>query len=244
MLAVHNYSKAFGSLEVLKSISFSIDKGDVIAVIGPSGSGKSTLLKTLNYLIEPDGGTLQFKGATYSPGMISRRQIHELRKSMGMVFQNFGLFNHLTALENLTLVLRRVQKLSRKDADRQGKATLERVGLSDKYHAYPNQLSGGQQQRVGIARAMVTKPELLLFDEPTSALDPELVGEVQKVIRQLAQEGQTMVVVTHEMNFAREIANRVIFMEKGVIAAEGKPEDIFSDGTTPRLKQFLGRVSA
>lgn len=243
MLTIIDYSKSYGTLKVLDAIDLHINKGDVIAVIGPSGSGKSTLLKTLNYLVAPDSGTLIYNSDTYEAGTIKKKQIHGLRRKMGMVFQNFGLFSHLSAEENITLVLKKVLKTEKGAASKKAQQILDLVGLSDKYDAYPSQLSGGQQQRVGIARAIASDPDIILFDEPTSALDPELVGEVQKVIGQLASNGQTMLVVTHEMNFARSVANRVIFMENGQIVAEGTPSNIFSDDSPDRLRQFIGKLA-
>ncbi len=244
MLSIKEYMKSYGDLEVLKGVDLHIDQGDVVAIIGPSGSGKSTLLKSINYLTTPDNGTLSFSGQVLSPASATHKQIHNLRKDMGMVFQNFALFSHLTALENLTLVLEKVQKKSKKDAIKIAQTTLDSVGLSDKYNAYPSQLSGGQQQRVGIARAITTNPKLILFDEPTSALDPELVNEVQKVIRELANAGQTMIIVTHEMAFAKEVAKRIIFMENGEIVDQGTPDYIFSEAASTRLQKFVGKFSA
>lgn len=243
MIQLNNISKSFGTLEVLKGIDLSVDKGDVIAVIGPSGSGKSTLLKTINFLVKPEGGTMTFNDATYDIAHLSKKAIYDLRKQVGMVFQNFGLFSHLTVEENLTTVLINVHGYKEDEALKKARETLDSVGLSDKYKAYPRQLSGGQQQRVGIARAIVAKPELILFDEPTSALDPELVGEVQKVIKALAETDQTMIVVTHEIPFAKEVADRVLFMEDGVIVSEVDPEDLYTSRAPERLQQFIGNLT-
>ena len=242
MLSIQNYSKKYDDNTVLNHVDLQIQSGDVIAIIGPSGSGKSTLLKTLNFLVHPDSGSIQYKDQTYDTQKIRPKEIYALRRSMGMVFQNFGLFSHKTALENLTLVLTKVQKMPQKKALSIAQKTLDQVGLSDKYDAYPHQLSGGQQQRVGIARALAASPDILLFDEPTSALDPELVGEVQKVIKNLALQGQTMLVVTHEMDFARQVANRVIFMEEGHIRIDGSPNLVFGTQANDRIKRFIGKL--
>lgn len=251
MLEVKNLSKNFGDLSVLKDISFSVNKGDVIAVIGPSGSGKSTLLRCINQLEKASGGEVVVCGKTmfstdesgkvvYAPAA----DLREIRLKIGLVFQNFNLFPHFSVLRNITEAPVRVLKKSREEATETARALLEKMGLESKENAYPCELSGGQQQRVSIARAMALSPEILFFDEPTSALDPELTGEILKVIRQLAAEGMTMVIVTHEMEFARDVADRVIFMEHGVIVEEGAPQQLFGSDASERTKQFLQRFNS
>ncbi|MDR4945695.1 amino acid ABC transporter ATP-binding protein [Neobacillus cucumis] len=245
MISVEKVSKRYGELEVLKGISLSIEKGKTAVIIGPSGSGKTTFLRCLNLLETPESGeitlgdkSIDFKGKT----KLSSSIVTSFRQQTGMVFQNYNLFPHLTALENVmegqVIVLKREKTAAREKA----LALLERVGLRDKANMYPHQLSGGQQQRVGIARAMGLDPAVLLFDEPTSALDPELVGEVLKVMKDLADEGMTMVVVTHEMSFAQNVADQVIFMDQGVIVEKGTPDEIFTNNQNPRLVQFLNKV--
>lgn len=245
MISVEKVSKRYGELEVLKGISLSIKKGKTAVIIGPSGSGKTTFLRCLNLLETPESGeitlgdkSIDFSGKT----KLSSSIVTSFRQQTGMVFQNYNLFPHLTALENVmegqVIVLKREKTAAREKA----LALLDRVGLRDKANMYPHQLSGGQQQRVGIARAMGLDPAVLLFDEPTSALDPELVGEVLKVMKDLADEGMTMVVVTHEMSFAQNVADQVIFMDQGVIVEKGTPEEIFTDNQNPRLVQFLNKV--
>ncbi|MFG2827672.1 amino acid ABC transporter ATP-binding protein [Streptomyces sp. NPDC048434] len=236
---VQGLRKAFGELEVLRGIDFSVARGEVVCVIGPSGSGKSTLLRCVNLLEEPSAGRVMVAGTDVTDPDVD---IDRVRRRIGMVFQAFNLFPHLTALENLTIAQRRVLRRDRGEAERIARANLERVGLSDKAAAYPAQLSGGQQQRVAIARALSMDPELMLFDEPTSALDPELVGDVLAVMRALAQEGMTMLVVTHEMSFAREVADRVVFMDGGVIVEEGTPEQVVGAPQHERTRTFLARV--
>ncbi|MEU9485212.1 amino acid ABC transporter ATP-binding protein [Streptomyces decoyicus] len=236
---VQGLRKAFGELEVLRGIDFSVARGEVVCVIGPSGSGKSTLLRCVNLLEEPSAGRVVVAGTEVTDPDVD---IDRVRRRIGMVFQAFNLFPHLTALENLTIAQRRVLGRDRDEAERIARANLERVGLSDKAGAYPAQLSGGQQQRVAIARALSMEPELMLFDEPTSALDPELVGDVLAVMRGLAQEGMTMLVVTHEMSFAREVADRVVFMDGGVIVEEGTPEQVVGAPQHERTRTFLARV--
>nr|WP_274739455.1 amino acid ABC transporter ATP-binding protein [Streptomyces sp. G7(2002)] len=231
--------KAFGELEVLRGIDFSVARGEVVCVIGPSGSGKSTLLRCVNLLEEPSAGRVVVAGTEVTDPDVD---IDRVRRRIGMVFQSFNLFPHLTALENLTIAQRRVLRRDRTEAERIARANLERVGLSDKAAAYPAQLSGGQQQRVAIARALSMEPQLMLFDEPTSALDPELVGDVLAVMRSLAQEGMTMLVVTHEMSFAREVADRVVFMDGGVIVEQGTPEQVVGAPQHERTRTFLARV--
>jgi len=236
---VQGLRKAFGDLEVLRGIDFSVARGEVVCVIGPSGSGKSTLLRCVNLLEEPSAGRVVVAGTEVTDPDVD---IDRVRRRIGMVFQSFNLFPHLTVLENLTISQRRVLRRDRTEAERVARANLERVGLSDKAAAYPAQLSGGQQQRVAIARALSMDPELMLFDEPTSALDPELVGDVLAVMRGLAQEGMTMLVVTHEMSFAREVADRVVFMDGGVIVEQGTPEQVVGAPQHERTRTFLARV--
>ncbi|OKH99180.1 ABC transporter [Streptomyces sp. CB02923] len=238
-IEVEGLHKSFGALEVLKGIDFSVERGEVVCVIGPSGSGKSTLLRCVNLLEEPTAGRVTVAGTEVTDPDVD---IDRVRRRIGMVFQSFNLFPHLTALENLTIAQRRVLRRDRTAAQRVARANLARVGLSDKESAYPAQLSGGQQQRVAIARALSMEPELMLFDEPTSALDPELVGDVLAVMRSLAQDGMTMLVVTHEMSFAREVADRVVFMDGGVIVEEGSPERVVADPQHERTRTFLARV--
>ncbi|MEV5596444.1 amino acid ABC transporter ATP-binding protein [Streptomyces sp. NPDC052496] len=238
-IEVERLHKSFGTLEVLKGIDFSVERGEVVCVIGPSGSGKSTLLRCVNLLEEPTAGRVTVAGTEVTDPDVD---IDRVRRRIGMVFQSFNLFPHLTVLENLTIAQRRVLRRDRAAARRVARANLARVGLSDKEPAYPAQLSGGQQQRVAIARALSMEPELMLFDEPTSALDPELVGDVLAVMRSLAQDGMTMLVVTHEMSFAREVADRVVFMDGGVIVEEGPPERVVADPQHERTRTFLARV--
>ncbi|MFE2224909.1 amino acid ABC transporter ATP-binding protein [Streptomyces kronopolitis] len=238
-IEVRGLRKAFGDLEVLRGIDFSVARGEVVCVIGPSGSGKSTLLRCVNLLEEPSAGRVTVAGTEVTDPDVD---IDRVRRRIGMVFQAFNLFPHLSALENLTIAQRRVLGRDRAEAERIARANLERVGLSDKEAAYPAQLSGGQQQRVAIARALSMEPELMLFDEPTSALDPELVGDVLAVMRGLAQDGMTMLVVTHEMSFAREVADRVVFMDGGVIVEQGTPEQVVGAPQHERTRTFLARV--
>jgi polar amino acid transport system ATP-binding protein len=231
--------KSFGSLEVLKGIDFHVDRGEVVCVIGPSGSGKSTLLRCINLLETPTSGKIWVSGQDVTDLDVD---IDAVRRSIGMVFQQFNLFPHLSVLENLTIAQRRVLRRSKAEAGAVARTNLERVGLGDKMTAYPAQLSGGQQQRAAIARSLSMGPELMLFDEPTSALDPELVGDVLEVMRGLAAEGMTMMVVTHEMSFAREVADRVVFMDDGIIVEEGRPEAVLGAPQHPRTRDFLARV--
>ena len=231
--------KSFGSLEVLRGIDLTVEPGEVVCVIGPSGSGKSTLLRCVNLLEEPTAGSIRVAGVEVTDPDCD---IDAVRRGIGMVFQQFNLFGHLTVRENVTIAQRRVLRRSRAEADRIATANLARVGLTDKAGAYPAQLSGGQQQRVAIARALAMDPQLMLFDEPTSALDPELVGEVLAVMRGLAAEGMTMLVVTHEMAFAREVASRVVFMDGGVIVEQGPPAEVFGAPREERTREFLHRV--
>ncbi|MEC4020357.1 amino acid ABC transporter ATP-binding protein [Streptomyces sp. H27-D2] len=238
-MRVEGLHKSFGDVEVLGGIDFTVGRGEVVCVIGPSGSGKSTLLRCVNLLEEPTAGRVTVAGFEVTDPDVD---IDRVRRRIGMVFQSFNLFPHLTALENLTIAQRRVLRRGKADAERIGRANLVRVGLAEKESAYPAQLSGGQQQRVAIARALAMEPELMLFDEPTSALDPELVGDVLAVMRSLADEGMTMLVVTHEMSFAREVADRVVFMDAGVIVEEGEPARVIGDPQNPRTRTFLARV--
>ena len=239
IISTRNLKKNFGKLEVLKGIDIDIYKGDVVCVIGASGSGKSTFLRCLNRLEEPSGGSIVFEGTELIGDKVDLN-LH--RQRMGMVFQQFNLFPHLTVMQNLTLAPTMLKKISKEDAEKKALSLLSRVGLADRANAYPNQLSGGQKQRVAIVRALCMEPVVMLFDEPTSALDPEMVGEVLDVMKELAHEGMTMVVVTHEMGFAREVANRVIFLDDGLIAEQGTPEEIFGAPKTDRLKTFLSKV--
>lgn len=239
MIRVENLRKSFQGNEILKGISLEIDKGDVACVIGPSGSGKSTFLRCLNRLEEPSGGRIIFEGTDLTDPRVN---LNEHRQKMGMVFQQFNLFPHMTILENLSCAPVMLKGESREEAEKRGMELLKRVGLEDKARAYPGRLSGGQKQRAAIVRALCMEPDVMLFDEPTSALDPEMVGEVLDVMKELAGEGMTMVVVTHEMGFAREVANRVLFLADGMIMEEGKPEELFGAPKTERLKNFLAKV--
>jgi len=241
IISVKNLEKHFndGNLKALQGVSTDIHKGEVLVVIGPSGSGKSTFLRCLNLLETPTKGTITFEGVDITDPKVN---INIHRQKMGMVFQHFNLFPHMTVLRNMTLAPMRLLKKTKKDAEEKAMGLLKRVNLSDRANAYPNQLSGGQKQRIAIVRALCMEPEVMLFDEPTSALDPEMVGEVLDVMKRLAQEGMTMVVVTHEMGFAREVADRVLFMDEGQIVEEGPPEAIFSHPTQQRTKDFLNKV--
>ncbi|MDO4482746.1 MAG: amino acid ABC transporter ATP-binding protein [Bacillota bacterium] len=239
MINVSNLHKSFGKLEVLKGIDEVIEKNEVVCVIGPSGSGKSTFLRCLNLLEEPTSGDILIDGVKIND---PSQDINEIRKKMGMVFQSFNLFPHKTTLENITLAPIKVNRISQAEAEKIGRDLLERVGLSDKADVYPRALSGGQKQRVAIARALAMQPEIMLFDEPTSALDPEMVGEVLEVMRELAHQGMTMVIVTHEMGFAREVADRVLFMDGGYIVEQGTPAEIFDNPQNERTQSFLSKV--
>ncbi|MCA0252165.1 MAG: amino acid ABC transporter ATP-binding protein [Actinobacteria bacterium] len=238
-IQIYDLHKSFGDLEVLKGITTTIHRGEVVCIIGPSGSGKSTLLRCVNMLEEPTKGRVFIMNEEITD---PDADIDRLRMMAGMVFQQFNLFPHLTALQNCTIALIRVKKLDRAEAQRIAQENLEKVGLRDRGHSYPAQLSGGQQQRVAIARALSMDPEMMLFDEPTSALDPELVGDVLSVMRDLAREGMTMMVVTHEMAFAREVADRVIFMDGGVVVEEGPPDEVIGNPKEERTRSFLARV--
>ncbi len=239
LISVDCLYKHFDSLHALNGVSIDIYKGDVIFVVGPSGSGKSTFLRCLNRLEEPTSGKITFEGVDITD---KSTDINKHRQKMGMVFQQFNLFPHMTVLKNLTLAPMKLQKKSRAEAEEEAMRLLERVGLADRAMAYPNQLSGGQKQRIAIVRALCMKPDVMLFDEPTSALDPEMVGEVLEVMRELANDNMTMVVVTHEIAFAKEIANRVIFMADGEIEEEGDAKEFFENPKSERLKQFLAKV--
>ena len=239
LISVDNLSKHFEDLHALNGVSIDIYKGDVIFVVGPSGSGKSTFLRCLNRLEEPTGGTILFEGIDITD---KTTDINLHRQKMGMVFQSFNLFPHMTVLKNLTLGPIKLQGKSKAEAEEEAMKLLERVGLADRAKAYPNQLSGGQKQRIAIVRALCMKPDVMLFDEPTSALDPEMVGEVLEVMRELAKDNMTMVVVTHEIAFAKEIANRVIFMADGKIEEEGPAAEFFDNPKSERLKSFLAKV--
>ncbi len=239
MISVKDLHKSFGGVTVLDGISTDIEKGDVVCIIGPSGSGKSTFLRCLNRLETPDSGKILLDGVDLTdPAADLNRQ----RMKMGMVFQQFNLFPHMTVLKNLTLAPMLLKKESQQTAEQRAMALLERVGLADRAGEYPSRLSGGQKQRIAIVRALCMEPEVLLFDEPTSALDPEMVGEVLDVMKELAQSGMTMVVVTHEMGFAREVASRVLFMDQGIIMEENKPQALFDNPQSPRLQSFLSKV--
>ena len=237
MIVVKDLKKNYNGLDVLKGIDLTINKGDVVCLVGPSGCGKSTFLRCLTRLEEPDGGTVMLDGKE-----ITARDIDATRAQMGMVFQHFNLFPHLTVKKNITLAPVRLGRMSQAAADKQAMELLERIGLADKADVYPNMLSGGQKQRIAIVRALAMNPEVLLFDEPTSALDPEMVGEVLELMKELARDGMTMVVVTHEMGFAREVANRVIFIDEGVIKVDKPPQEFFENPDNPRLKAFLSKV--
>ncbi|HEX7381057.1 MAG TPA: amino acid ABC transporter ATP-binding protein [Nevskiaceae bacterium] len=239
MISVKDLHKSFGDNEVLKGVSTEVADSEVLVVIGPSGSGKSTFLRCLNGLEVANGGEIEIAGMKLTQ---HRKEVYKLRQHVGMVFQHFNLFHHLTILENITIGPRKVKKASKAEAERVARQLLERVGLAGKEPSYPDELSGGQQQRVAIARALAMSPKVMLFDEPTSALDPEMVGEVLQVMKDLATEGMTMVVVTHEMGFAREVGDRVIFMDDGRIVEEGEPKALFAHPQMDRTKDFLGKI--
>ncbi len=238
MIKITNLQKSFGNLHVLKGVNLTISEQEVLVIIGPSGCGKSTLLRCMNFLEEPTGGTVAIDGVV----LVNDSSINDVRKEVGMVFQRFNLFPHMTVLENLMLAPLKVRGIQKAEAEATAKMYLEKVGLADKANAYPEQLSGGQQQRVAIARALCMKPKVMLFDEPTSALDPEMINEVLDVMKTLAHEGMTMVVVTHEMGFAREVGDRVIFLYEGNILEEGTPDDIFFHAKEERTKSFLSKI--
>ncbi|MCI6715814.1 MAG: amino acid ABC transporter ATP-binding protein [Lachnospiraceae bacterium] len=242
MLEVKNVQKSFGANQVLKGVDLKVEKGDIIVILGPSGSGKTTFLRCLNFLERADQGSMDFEDIHTELKSASKATVNKVRKKTAFVFQNYNLFQNKTALENVMEGLVIARKVPKKEAEEIAKKALDKVGLSDRYDYYPSQLSGGQQQRVGIARAIAVNPEVLLFDEPTSALDPELIGEVLAVMKKLAEEGATMIVVTHEMSFAQEVATKVIFMDGGVVVEEGSAEDIFTHPKEERTSQFLHRV--
>ena len=251
LIQVHDLKKHYhrGAIKALDGVTVDINKGDVMVVIGPSGSGKSTFLRSLNLLEEPTDGEIIFNGVDITKkkykdasGKTVKLDIDSLRQKMGMVFQHFNLFPHMTILENMTLAPMKVKGVSKEEAEKKALELLDRVGLKDRADAYPIQLSGGQKKRVAIVRALAMEPEVMLFDEPTSALDPEMVGEVLDVMKELAKEGMTMVVVTHEMGFAKEVGNRVLFMADGTLIEQGTPEEIFDNPTNPRLMEFLSKV--
>ncbi len=243
MLSINDLHKNFGSLEVLKGVSTTVAKGEVVAIIGPSGSGKSTMLRCINLMERPTSGQILFQGQDISALDPESKALTQARGRMGMVFQHFNLFPHMTVLENLTMAPMLVKGISQKDAAAIADRLLGRIGLSEKRDSYPSSLSGGQKQRVAIARALAMEPDLMLFDEPTSALDPEMVKEVLMVIKDLVRDGMTMVIVTHEMNFARDVADRILFMDEGQIIEEGPPADVFDNPREERTRQFLNVVS-
>ena len=238
MIVIENLHKAFGEVEVLKGVNLHIKPQEVVALIGPSGSGKSTLLRCMNYLEEPTSGKVTVAGTPLD----GEANINIVREEVGMVFQRFNLFPHMTVLENIMLAPIKVKKVSKADAEKKARELLDRVGLADKAESFPSQLSGGQQQRVAIARALAMEPKVMLFDEPTSALDPEMVGEVLEVMKELAELGMTMAVVTHEMGFAREVGTRVLFVDEGIVKEENTPDEFFSHPQNPRLQDFLSKV--
>lgn len=239
MIRIHNLTKSFGDNQVLKGISTEIADGEVVVVIGPSGSGKSTFLRSLNRLEEADGGEIIFEGVDIND---KNTEIEKIREDMGMVFQSFNLFPHKTVMENITMAPVLVKGVDQKTAEAKAEKLLNRVGLLDKKDSYPNQLSGGQKQRIAIVRALAMEPMVMLFDEPTSALDPEMVGEVLDVMQQLAADGMTMVVVTHEMGFAREVGDRILFLDEGYLLEEGTPEEVFGHPKEARTREFLNKV--
>ena len=242
MLSVKNVHKAFGENEVLKGVSLEVKKGDVVVILGPSGSGKTTLLRSINFLEKADNGALDFDDLHLDLHSASRKEVAAVRKKTAFVFQNYNLFKKKTALQNVMEGLTVARKVPKQEAEKIAKEVLDRVGLSERYDHYPSQLSGGQQQRVAIARGVAVNPDVILFDEPTSALDPELVGEVLNVMKELAKEGTTMVVVTHEMGFAQDVASKVVFMDGGVVVEEGEAKEFFLHPKEERTKQFLRRI--
>ena len=240
VLEARGFCKSLGGRRILDDVSLSVNRGEMKVLIGPSGAGKSTFLQCLNYLIPPDEGTLLLNGAPVTPS--NKRELYSLRERVGMIFQDFNLFDHLTAQENVSIALVKVKGMNKRDAVLRAVMELERVGLARRAGLYPAQLSGGQKQRVAIARALAMNPKIMLFDEPTSALDPEMIGEVLQVMTNLAREGMTMVVVSHEMGFAREVADRIVFMDKGEILEEGNPDHFFENPIHPRLIRFLSQI--
>ena len=239
MIEVKNLQKSYGETQVLKDLNLTINKGDKVVLVGPSGCGKSTFLRCLNLLEHPTGGEIYFEAQLVNG---ANTDINQLRRKMGMVFQHFNLFPHLTVKQNITLAPVKLKLKTQQQADEQAMKLLERIGLADKADVYPNKLSGGQKQRIAIVRALAMDPDVLLFDEPTSALDPEMVGEVLELMKELAESGMTMVVVTHEMGFAREVANRVIFINEGKVQEDEPPQEFFSNPKNPRLREFLAKV--
>ena len=242
LLEIKDIHKSFGNLNVLNGMDLTVNKGDVIAILGPSGSGKTTLLRCINYLETADAGTMIFNGKSYDLSNTSKKDVAQLRKHTGVVFQNYNLFANKTALQNVTLGLTVARNISKEEANVIGMQMLEKVGMKDRASHYPSQLSGGQQQRVAIARALATNPDIIYFDEPTSALDPEMVGEVLELMKQLARDGMTMVVVTHEMGFAKEVGTRVLFVDEGKVKEQAEPEEFFEHPKDERLKEFLSKI--
>lgn len=242
MIQIEHLKKSYGELSVLSDINLSVGKGEAVAFIGPSGTGKSTLLRCLNFLERPDSGSITIDGVTVNAETATSAQIHALRLKSSMVFQNYNLFHNMTALQNVMAPMVTVQRLSRKKAEERARELIDRVGLSDKCDSYPKKMSGGQQQRIGIARAMAANSKVLLLDEPTSSLDPELIGEVLAVVRRLAESHVTMLIVTHEMKFAREVADKIVFLEDGVIAEEGSSEYIFEKCGNERIRRFVSSI--
>ncbi|MDF2677330.1 MAG: amino acid transporter ATP-binding protein [Bacillota bacterium] len=239
MIEINNIRKNFGKKEVLKNVSLNIEKGEKVVIVGPSGSGKSTLLRCINLLETPTSGNINFEGQNITD---KKTDINKMRQKMGMVFQHFNLFPHLTVMENITLAPIKLKLQTKEDAEKKAMQLLERIGLSDKKDEYPNKLSGGQKQRIAIVRSLAMNPDVMLFDEPTSALDPEMIGEVLNLMKELADEGMTMVVVTHEMGFAKGVGTRVIFMDDGQILEENTPQEFFTNPTNDRLKEFLSKI--
>lgn len=239
LLEIKDLHKSFGNLEVIKGIDLEIDKGDIVVIIGPSGSGKSTVLRCMNLLEQPTSGDIVFEGQSI---MENKKNIDKIRENIGMVFQNFNLFPNKSIIENITLAPMKVKGISKADAEKKAEELLTRVGLIEKKDSFPNQLSGGQQQRIAIARALAMEPDMMLFDEPTSALDPEMVKEVLDVIKELADEGMTMAIVTHEMGFAKEVADRVIFVDGGKIVEDGSPDEVFNSPKSERAKDFFAKI--
>lgn len=240
MISVENLCKSFGELEILKGITENIEKGEKVVIIGPSGSGKSTFLRCLNLLEKPTSGSIIFEGTDITNS--SEKELNLMRQKMGMVFQHFNLFANLSIINNITLAPVKLKLMTKEEAEAKAEKLLKKVGLLDKAYNYPSQLSGGQKQRIAIARSLAMNPDVMLFDEPTSALDPEMVGEVLNIMTELADDGMTMVVVTHEMGFAREVASRVMFMADGVIMEQNPPKEFFENPQNPRLKEFLSKV--
>lgn len=243
MISVNSLSKSFGTHKALDDVSFDIEKGDVVAILGPSGSGKTTLLRCLNFLEQADSGRMTFENEEIDLSKANKKKIHEIRNKTAFVFQNFNLFLNKTALENVTIGLTVARNISKSEADKIGREMLDKVGLSEKYDSYPDQLSGGQQQRVAIARALALKPEIIYFDEPTSALDPELINEVLNVIKDLADEKMTMLIVTHEVNFARNVSNKIFFMENGAVIEKCSTKDFFSNNSNSRISNFINNIT-